>query len=195
MVIDFSGTAGQIRDAFQTEIHHLDVNGVGHIANMSNPQIPARSRLWCTGSCRCTTSGRTRISSADPPTRSPSGGSTYQAVVPADLATIYNLNPLFAAGISGQGQTIVVIEDTNVYSTSRLDDASARPSVCPATRRARFTQVHPTPASGANNCTNPGVVAGNESEADLDAEWASAAAPSAAIELASCEDTRPRSAA
>ena len=47
-----------------------------------------------------------------------SGKSTYQAVVPGDLATIYNLNKLFSAGYSGQGQTIVVIEDTNVYSTA-----------------------------------------------------------------------------
>jgi subtilase family serine protease len=41
MVIDFSGTAGQVRAAFHTEIHNLEVNGVAHIANMSDPQIPA----------------------------------------------------------------------------------------------------------------------------------------------------------
>ena len=41
-----------------------------------------------------------------------------EAVVPADLATIYNLNPLFKAGISGQGQTIVLIEDSDIYSIS-----------------------------------------------------------------------------
>jgi len=29
-----------------------------------------------------------------------------------------NLNPLFTAGYRGKGQTIVVIEDTNVYSTA-----------------------------------------------------------------------------
>ena len=28
IVIDFSGTAGQVRNAFHTEIHHLSVNGV-----------------------------------------------------------------------------------------------------------------------------------------------------------------------
>ena len=28
MLIDFSGTAGQIREAFHTEIHNLDVNGI-----------------------------------------------------------------------------------------------------------------------------------------------------------------------
>ena len=41
MVIDFSGTAGQVREAFHTEIHHLNVNGTKHIANMSDPRIPA----------------------------------------------------------------------------------------------------------------------------------------------------------
>ena len=40
-----------------------------------------------------------------------------KAVVPPDLATIYNLNPLFSEGISGQGQTIVLIEPTNAFKT------------------------------------------------------------------------------
>ena len=37
----FSGTAGQVRDAFHTEMHYLNVDGKQHIANMSEPQIPA----------------------------------------------------------------------------------------------------------------------------------------------------------
>lgn len=41
MVIDFSGSAGQIRNAFHSEIHHLMVGGKPHIANMSDPQVPA----------------------------------------------------------------------------------------------------------------------------------------------------------
>ncbi len=41
MSIQFSGTAGQVESAFHTEIHILSVNGKGHIANMSDPQIPA----------------------------------------------------------------------------------------------------------------------------------------------------------
>ena len=41
VVIDFSGTAGQVREAFHTEIHRLYVNGAKHIANMSDPRIPA----------------------------------------------------------------------------------------------------------------------------------------------------------
>jgi len=41
MSIRFDGTAAQIEETFHTQIHNLDVNGVKHIANMSDPQIPA----------------------------------------------------------------------------------------------------------------------------------------------------------
>src|SRR6266851_954691 len=37
MLIDFSGTAGQVRSAFQTEIHNLEVKGEKHVGNMSDP--------------------------------------------------------------------------------------------------------------------------------------------------------------
>jgi hypothetical protein len=41
MTIRFSGTAAQVRSAFHTEMHRLMVRGQSHIANMSDPQIPA----------------------------------------------------------------------------------------------------------------------------------------------------------
>ncbi len=41
MSIRFGGTAAQVESAFHTEIHNLSVNGEKHIANMSDPQIPA----------------------------------------------------------------------------------------------------------------------------------------------------------
>jgi subtilase family serine protease len=40
MSIRFSGTAAQVEAAFHTEIHNLEVKGVPHIGNMSDPQIP-----------------------------------------------------------------------------------------------------------------------------------------------------------
>ncbi len=40
MSIRFSGTAAQVESAFHTEIHNLEVRGVQHIGNMSDPQIP-----------------------------------------------------------------------------------------------------------------------------------------------------------
>ena len=39
--IEFTGTAGLVRNAFHTEIHNYVVNGEKHIANSSDPQIPA----------------------------------------------------------------------------------------------------------------------------------------------------------
>jgi subtilase family serine protease len=188
MMIDFSGTAGQVREAFKTEIHQLDVGGVPHIANMSNPRVPAALAPIVAGivslhDFRPHTNYKPRSNYTFS-----SGGSTFQALVPADLATIYNFNPLFSAGTAGQGQTIVVIEDTNVFSTADWTTFRSTFGLSSFTTGS-FTQVHPAPPSGPNNCTNPGTVAGNEGEAELDAEWASAAAPGAAIELASCRDT------
>ena len=188
MTIDFSGTAGQVLAAFHCEIHHLDVGGAPHIANTTDPKIPAALAPAVAGivslhDFRPHTNFKRR-----PAYTFTTDGTTYHAVVPADLATIYNLNPLFAAGISGQGQTIVVIEDTNVYSTA--DWTTFRTTFGLSTYTSgSFSQVNPAPPSGTNNCTNPGVVSGNEIEAELDAEWSSAAAPSAAIVLASCADT------
>ena len=40
MTIRFSGTAAQVESAFHTEIHNLEVKGVAHIGNMSDPRIP-----------------------------------------------------------------------------------------------------------------------------------------------------------
>jgi len=199
-MIDFSGNAGQIREAFQTEIHSLDVNGQRHIANFSDPKIPAALADAIVGIVSLNDfrphqmhksvvrehidphNGKMVSSGVNPNYNFTLDGSTYQAVVPADLATIYNLNPLFAAGYSGQGQTIVVIEDSNVYATK---DWTTFRSVLGLSKYTggSFTQIHPS------SCADPGTVPGTDGEAILDAEWASAAAPSAAIEVASCADT------
>jgi subtilase family serine protease len=188
MVIDFTGSARQVREAFHTDIHNLQVNGEHHISNMSEPQIPAALAPAIVGLVSLHDFRPRQMKKVRTEYTFTSGGSTYQAVVPADLATIYNLNPLFASGISGQGQTIVVIEDTNVFSTADWTTFRSTFGLSSYTSGS-FTQVHPAPGSGTNNCTNPGDVVGNDGEAILDAEWASAAAPSAAIELASCKDT------
>ncbi len=186
--IDFSGTAGQIRAAFHTEIHHLNVKGEKHIANMSDPRIPealapAIAGVVSLNDFKPHTMYRPRKQYTD---GSCLFGTCY-LVVPGDLATIYNLNPLFSEGISGQGQTIVVLEDTDVYTTADWTSFRSVFGLSSYTEGS-FTQIHPAPPSGSNNCTDPGVN-GDDDEAILDAEYSSAAAPSAAIVLASCSDT------
>ncbi len=183
MLIDFSGTAGDVRTAFHTEIHRIATNGASHFANMGNPEIPAALAPVVAG---VVSLHDFRPHPMYKPRANYTSGSAY-ALVPADLATIYNLNPLFTQGLSGQGQTIVVIEDTNVYSVA---DWSTFRSVfgLSSYSSGAFAQVHPKPQSGGSNCTNPGINA-DDVEAIIDAEWASAAAPSATIILASCADT------
>ena len=194
MVIDFSGTAAQVRAAFQTEIRHLEVKGEKHYANISDPRIPAALASAVSGvvslhDFRPHAMYKMHQPKAQYTFPDGFGGNSY-AVVPADLATIYNLNPLFSAGYSGQGQTIVVIEDTNVFSASDWNTFRSTLGLSGYTSGS-FTTVHPAPPSGANNCTSPGVIAPNDAEAILDAEWASAAAPNAAIVMATCADTGP----
>jgi subtilase family serine protease len=192
MVIDFTGTAGQVQKAFHTEIHQIDVKGEKHVANMSNPQIPAALSSLVVGIVSLHNFSPHAMHQMHRAWNQftfpdPLGGTNF-ALAPADLATIYNLNPLFNAGNSGQGQTIALIEDTDVFT---LSDWNSFRSAFGLSRYSAgtITAIHPAAPSGPNNCKIPGVIAPNDAEAILDAEWASAAAPSAAIKMVSCADT------
>jgi subtilase family serine protease len=188
VLIDFSGTAAQVREAFGTEIHSYEVDGARHIANASDPTIPAALAPVVAGIVSLHDFMPHPLRKPRPDYTFTNSGSTYYAVTPPDLATVYNLNPLFAAGYTGKGQSIAVIEDTNVYTAADWT-AFRKEFGLSGYSFGSFTQVHPLPPSGNNNCLNPGVVVGNDAEAILDAEYASAAAPNAAIELYSCTDT------
>src|SRR5208337_1937321 len=124
-----------------------------------------------------------------PPSPPMTGGNstTTWPVTPPDLGTIYNLNPAFKAGYSGKGQTIALIEDSNVYSTA--DWTQFRSTFGLQTYSSgSLAQIHPS-ASGGSNCANPGAIPGLDVEPIVDAEYATAAAPGAAIEVVSCAST------
>lgn len=185
MVIDFTGTAGQVRSAFHTSVHNLDVAGVRHISNVSDPQIPE--------ALVPAVAGVVSMHDFRPHKRSrPKYTFTYdqqpyEAVVPADLATIYDFNPVFNKGITGAGQIIAVIEDTNLYTSSDWTTFRKTFGLSQYTTGTLAT-IHPVPPTGFTNCLNPGVNQ-DDDEAILDAEWSTAAAPGAAIVVASCADT------
>jgi subtilase family serine protease len=183
-MIDFSGTAGQVQRAFHTSIHHLTVEGVQHIANVSDPQIPEALAPAVTGVVSMHDFRPHRMSHAQ--YTFTNNRQVQQAVVPADLATIYDFNPLFAKGITGTGQSVVVIEDTDIYS--RADWTAFRNTFGLAQYGGTLTSQHPPAPSGSNNCAAPGVN-GDDSEAALDSEWALAAAPGATIVVAACSGT------
>jgi subtilase family serine protease len=92
-----------------------------------------------------------------------------------------------SAGITGKGQTIVVIEDEDPYS---LGDWSTFRKVAGLARAYPYGSVATTHPAGANTCTDPGDLNDTtDDEVAIDMEWASAAAPNAAIQVAVCKDS------
>ena len=187
LLIDFSGTAGQVREAFHTSIHRLDVKGKKHFANVSDPKIPAALAPAVKGIVSLHDFMPRGQHTPRPEYTYTSGSYSYYLVTPPDLATIYNVNPVFRAGISGKGQTIVVLEDTDLYDPA--DWAAFRSVFGLSTYTSgSLVQTHPAPPSGPTNCYDPGT---NDDifEAAIDSEYASSAAPNATIQVASCLDT------
>jgi subtilase family serine protease len=173
--------------AFHTAIHYLDVGGVTHFANMSDPQIPAALAPAVVGVVSLHNfRPRPQLSIADCKSSDFQVISSCYWVSPADLATIYNFNPVYNAGNTGQNQTIYLVEDTNLYNPN--DWTTFRSLFGLSRYGATLTTIHPPSPIGFSNCADPGVNA-SAGEATLDVEWSSAAAPSAAIVLASCADT------
>jgi subtilase family serine protease len=191
-IIDFSGTAGDIRETFHTELHTLDVNGEIHFANMSDPQIPAaiapavvgivslnnyRPKPQYTYGSSCQLLNK---ATGEP-------NSTCYNLVPADLETIYNFLAL-SSGLTGSGERIAVLEASDMYnSTGSSSDYNMFLSAFGLSSYGG-TLVTYHPGGAANNCSDPGLATGVK-EVTVDVEWAAAAAPGAIIEIDSCSSS------
>jgi Pro-kumamolisin, activation domain/Bacterial Ig-like domain (group 3) len=202
-VIEFSGTAGQVREAFHTEIHRYTVNGQDHWANSSDPQIPTAltpvvagldtlhnfprsqfhevagvfNRSKATGAIKPVATQFTFPNPCNPNSQP----FCYFALAPADFAKIYNvpnmtLSPAPATQYNGDGAAIAVVDESNVNPQDL----------------ANFRTLFGLPAPKFNliiSGPDPGLVPGAETEADLDVQWASAVAPNATIDLVIAEST------
>ncbi len=189
LTIDISGTAGQVRDTFHTEMHYYNVDGERHIANASDPEIPAALAPVVVGIASLNDFMPKPVANKLPGFTFPCTGcpdgfdNTIQYdEAPADFAMIYNVQPLYGGShpVTGLGQTVVVLEVTDVQPP---DIATFRAAFGLSSHAGRFKQIHPGPG-----CADPGRN-GAEGEAALDAEWAGAVAPDADVELASCANS------
>ena len=191
--IEFSGTAGQVRNAFHTEIRKYSLQGKMHFANASDPAIPAalapvvagivslnnfpiRSHLQRLGTFeKSLKTGVTRPLFTFPGC---AGGNCY-GVGPADFAKIYNTQPLLSGSpkIDGTGQGIAVVGDSNI----RVQDITGF--------RAMFGLAPNFSASNVIvNGVDPGII-DSEDESDLDVQWSGAVAPGARIDFVTSEST------
>lgn len=194
-LIDFSGNAGLVRAAFHTEMHRFVVNGEEHWANVSDPQIPAALAPVVAGVVGLHnfplkpmhrvsgTFSRSKASGRVTPLFTFSGGvcslgtvlptPACYAVGPSDFAAIYDLLPLWNAGIDGTGQTIAVVGRSNINLQDVRDfrNLFGLPAKDPVV-------IIPPGNADPGRTDDP-----DEGEADLDVEWSGAVAKNATIEL------------
>ena len=181
VMIEFSGTAAQIQDTFHTAIRKYAVNGETHWANASDPEIPAALAPVVAGvhtlhdfymkPLHVISSQRFSIvrQPGSAPQFTVSDGS--HALVPADYAIIYSINPVYQAGIDGTGTTIAVIGRSEFIVQDVLDFQSA-------------FSLPPNPPQIVNDGPSPGDLGGGEeTEATLDATWSAAVAPGATVKF------------
>jgi subtilase family serine protease len=171
-LVIFSGTAGQVAQAFHTSIHHYVADGVQHIANSQDPQIPAALAGVVGGvislhdfrhkpqiDARAAARARPQYTA----------GSTHY-LFPGDFAAIYDLNSLYSAGTTGAGIGIAIVGRSNI----NLSDVAAF--------RATAGLPANTPAVILAG-PDPGLVAADEDESTLGVEWSGAVAPAASVSL------------
>ena len=135
-VIEFSGTAAMVQDAFRTSIHRYVSNGTSHWANYTDPSIPTalapvagvntlhnfpRHSYAHVGGEVTRSKESGRFTSTQPFFTLPLGGCGVQpnncyAVGPYDFATIYNVAPLWngTPAIDGTGETIAIVGETDI---------------------------------------------------------------------------------
>ena len=184
--VEFSGTAGQVREAFGTEIHTYLINGEEHHANNRDPQIPAalapviagitpmndfRAKSYAKVLGKATLQTETNTITPQWTLNT----SPLLALAPGDFAVQYDLNPLYTAGVNGSGVTIGIISFSNVD-----------PTVV-----AAYHSLFGLPAGKLNvvvDGSDPGVN-GAAVEAHLDVEIAGSVAPGATINLYTAEST------
>jgi pseudomonalisin len=170
-IILFSGTAGQVAEAFHTEIHRYEVDGQMHIANAQDPQIPSALAPVVGGVLSLHDFRRVSEMRSIRPAATPEntqGGTHY--IFPADFAAIYDLSPQYTAGRNGSGVSIAIVGRSNI----NLSDVSSfrSGSALPANQPTVILE-------GAN----PGLVSGDQDESTLDVEWSGAVAPGAAVKF------------
>src|SRR5579875_7562 len=202
-VIEFTGTAGEVQSAFHTTIHEYQVNGENHWANSSDPQIPTALTPVVAGIDSLNSFPRQamyrivgtfkkskqtgRIESTSPEFTFTCGTNnigqpvTCYFLSPYDFANIYNVVGLWnaASPIDGTGQTIAIVGRSNI---NPLDIADFRSVFgLPAYQRNQLNVILDVP--------DPGVIPGEEVEADLDTEWSGAIAKGATIDFVVSQST------
>jgi len=178
MSLNFSGDVGRVEQAFLTQIMEYQVQGVKRHANASDPSIPADLTPLVAGVVSLHNIPRKAANTGLRPLAPGAGFAGSAPLVtsgskhylnPGDFASIYNVNPLYNAGVDGSGVTLAIAGRTNPGTANW--------------KSFRTTMGLPnnTPTILLTG-TDPGDLGSAEDgEADLDVEWSSAVARNASV--------------
>ncbi|ADV83452.1 protease pro-enzyme activation domain-containing protein [Terriglobus saanensis] len=176
--IKFSGTVGQAETAFGTQIHYYQSGTVRDYAPSTDISIPrAFSSVIQTVSDLSTFRPKPHVkfkkgqrdSSVSPNFTSGQSGNHYLS--PADIATIYDINPAYSAGYTGSGQAIAVVGQSAIQ-VSDIENFQ---------KAAGFDVKDPTLVLVPNSGSSTYYTGGDEAESDLDLEYTSTIAKGATI--------------
>jgi len=167
--IVFSGTARQVENAFHAEIHRYVYAGKNHFANATEPSIPAAVSGVVLGIGGLDDFVFETPSPQAEPERT---NGNVHTLAPDDLATIYDITPVYQSGIDGTGQKIAVMGATDFDAAALADVADFRSMfrLPPNVPQLVLDTDYPDP--GLTSSYN---------EAHLDIEWAGAVARNAQI--------------
>ena len=168
--VTVSGSIGQVESAFKTQIHAFSENGERHIANVSDPELPAAFANIVAGVRGLNDFKLRGHATVRPMITSPVTGNHYLA--PGDFFTIYNVGPLLSQSVNGSGISIAVVGRTDISLTDV----------------ATFRSLSGLPANPPQIVQATGYRAGTRSSGDtlesmLDVEWSGAVAPNATIKF------------
>jgi Pro-kumamolisin, activation domain/Bacterial Ig-like domain (group 3) len=198
-VLEFSGSASHVKEAFHTTIHKYIVKGEQHWANASDPSIPTALMPAVAGvltlhnflkkpyihfspqpvAAKLVSPGPGKRPQVTFPAQD--GQPTTYALAPQDYAVIYNINPVYngATGVSdGNGTSIAVVGRSNLYNSGEdvIDFFYDAVGAGPGYGEPSFNIILDGPDPGD-------LGGGEEAEATLDSTWAGALAPGAAVDL------------
>jgi len=169
--ISFSGTAAQAESTFHTAIHRYSIHGEEHWSNATDPRVP-KAMQGLVDSIRGLHNIplRPNLIHLHPNFTSSLSGSHFLA--PYDWATIYDVQPLYTAGLDGTGVSIAILGQSDV----NLANIQTFRSLAGLSANVPTVIVPPGDA-------DPGYqsASGDETESNLDLEWAGGIAKNATI--------------
>ncbi|MDE3201127.1 MAG: peptidase S53 [Acidobacteriota bacterium] len=168
--IRFSGTVGQVNQAFGTQMHYYNVDGKQHFAPSTALKVPATLAPVVSGIGNLNTFRPRSMRVPRPKADFTSSSSGNVFFTPGDIKVAYDVNPLVNGGFDGTGQSITIVGQSAVV-TSDITNFQTAAGLTP---KAPTTTLVPNTGISATS-------AGDEGESDLDLEWSSAMAPGANV--------------